>query len=115
MVRSRIVGAEVAVAAVEAAELAIRPSGFEDGAADAGASRNSCARRRYSSLLMWPNSRAVLRVMFVELSAAAKSRSRGEEQSGGEEEADCDPGWPCSHVFITPHWRRGGVSIQRYH
>jgi len=79
----RIVGAEVAMPPVEAAELAIRPSGFEDRTAG-GLIAQFLRQPQIVLLANMAEFRAVFLIMFVELSLRAKAGSRRAKEQHGQ-------------------------------
>jgi hypothetical protein len=93
-----IVGAEVTVAAVESAELAIGAAGFEDWSASGGVSQ-LLRQAQIFGLADGTELGPVLLVVFVELRLAAEAWAGGVEQQPEEQEAD-DSGYTTGHQTI---------------
>jgi hypothetical protein len=81
-----IVDAEIPVAAVEPAEIAIGPPGFEDGSADGPVPQLLC-KTQILSLADSAEFMPVLLIVFVELSLAAKAWAGSVEQDCEEQTA----------------------------
>jgi len=81
-----IVGAEIAVAAIEAAELAAGPSGFEDWSAD-GRIPERLRQIQVFGLTDGAEFVPMLLVVFVEQRGAAKARAGGAEEERQKKDA----------------------------
>jgi len=94
----RIVGAKIAFAPVESAELAIWPARLENWPTHRRISQ-SLRQTKIFRLADVAELRAVLSEMLFQLRAAAESRPAGEEQQADQQKADCKPSRSCSHVL----------------